>query len=70
MANTDPPLGTALRFELESLIDGNRNALEIYRLLKAESLNGGSPLYGPVILSQVVERLENLASAGVIELER
>lgn len=70
VANTDPPLGTALRFELESLIDGNRNALEIYRLLKAESLNGGSPLYGPVILSQVVERLENLASAGVIELER
>ncbi len=68
--NSDPPLGTALRFELEGLIDGQRNALEIWRVLHAESLNGGSPLYGPVTVDQVVQRLENLAAAGVIEIER
>ena len=68
--NTDPPLSSPLRFELESLIDGERSALEIYRILRAESLNGGSPLYGPVRLSQVVERLQNLKAAEVVDIER
>ncbi|MBI1787616.1 MAG: M28 family peptidase, partial [Acidobacteria bacterium] len=63
-----PRLSNPLLFEIDSLIDGRRTCLDIYRIVLAESWFGGSPYYGPVSLEQVVSRVHALVEAGAARL--
>ncbi len=64
-----PRVSNPLLFEIDSLIDGRRSVLDIYRVVVAESWFGGSPYYGPVTLDHVVDRVKGLAEAGSVRLE-
>ncbi|MBM3735479.1 MAG: M28 family peptidase [Acidobacteria bacterium] len=66
----DPRPSNALLFEIDSLIDGRRTALDIFRVAQAESWFGGSPYYGPVTLDQVTRRMSALRDAGLVAFER
>ncbi|MGH9674947.1 MAG: hypothetical protein ACRD44_17380, partial [Bryobacteraceae bacterium] len=61
-----PRVSNPLLFEIDSLIDGKRSVLDIYRVVAAESWFGGSPYYGPVTLDQVVQRVKALAEVGSV----
>jgi hypothetical protein len=63
----EPRPGNALLFEVDSLIDGRRSVLEIFRIAQAESWFGGSPYYGPITLEQVMRRINALREAGLVD---
>jgi len=59
-------IGSPYNFETRNLVDGKRSVLDIYRIVRAESLAAGEWYYGPVTLDKVKEVLEKAEKAGAL----
>ncbi|MGH9862640.1 MAG: M28 family peptidase [Candidatus Acidiferrales bacterium] len=53
-------------YETRNLVDGQRSVLDIYRIVRAETISAGEWYYGPVTLAKVREVLESAEKAGAI----
>jgi hypothetical protein len=61
-----PGLLGLMAFEVLNYIDGQRNGLDIYRAVAAESREGGAHYFGNVSADAVLTYLKNAATAGMI----
>jgi hypothetical protein len=61
-------LHSLMAFEVVNAVDGERTGLDIYRFVAAEAREAGAVYYGTVTAEAVLEYLENVAAAGLIDL--
>lgn len=61
-------LHSLMAFEVLNAVDGRRGGLEIYRYVAAEAREAGDHYFGTVSADAVLEYLDNVAAAGLIEL--
>ena len=65
-----PKLHPLMAYEILNFVNGKRTGLEIYNAVSAEALRAGETYYGKVTPEMVGEYLQNLASGGLVNLQK